>query len=100
METKVVKEVPVIVLKGYSGYSDYATNLTLYRRDLAKAQVGDKFESNNGNVARDSMKQILEIVYKNNDGVAGLLTTKEYDDIPNKNNEHIYEKLIWFDIHY
>lgn len=99
METKVVKEAPMIVLRGYCGYSDDATDLTIYQRDLVKAEIGDRFESNNGNIARDSIKESLEIVYKNRDGVAGVLTTEEHSDTPNENNETITTKLIWFKIY-
>ena len=99
MQTEVRIEKPIIVLEGGSGYSDEGTDLRISARMLREAEVGKVFRSYMGNVIRDSVEERLEIVYKNDLGVAGVLRTYGNTDSPSVNNSYENEpKLIWFEL--
>ena len=99
MKTEVIMEQPLIVLEGGSGYSDEGENLPITARMLRETEVGKVFRSYMGNVIRDSVEESLEIVYKNDLGVAGVLRTYGNTDSPSVNNSYENEpKLIWFEL--
>ena len=99
MKTEVIMEQPLIVLEGGSGYSDEGENLPITARMLREAEVGKVYRSYMSNVARDSVEESLEIVYKTPKGVAGLLRTYGHTDSPSQDNGYENEPvLIWFEL--
>lgn len=99
METETRMEKPLIILEGGSNYSEEGENLPITAQMLREAEVGKVFRSYMGNVIRDSVEETLEIVYKNDRGVAGLLRTYGYYDSPSLINSYENEpRLIWFEL--
>ncbi len=99
MQTDVRIEKPLIILEGGSGYSDDGENLPITGTMLREAKIGKVFRSYMGNTARDSVEESLEVVYKNDKGVAGILRTQGHYDSPDPNNQYENEPmLIWFEL--
>lgn len=98
IETKVIKETPLIVLRGEAGYSDSAYSVEVYSSMLKGMKVGDTISASNGACARDSIEQSLTVVYKDDEGVACKIKTVYYNDSPNAQEEVDY-KLVYFVLH-
>lgn len=97
MTTIVVEEEPLIVLH----YSDYNTSGTyaVYASMLAKADVGTEFSvSCHNTCGRGVYDQRLKVVFKDDRGVACVLSRFGTTDDPNPVEEEFPDQLIWFRI--
>lgn len=96
MKTRTIKEEPAITLRGDCAYNDEGQDVPLYVSKLKSMRVGDKVCANRGGTPRASIEECLEVVYKNEQGLAGLVRTIEYTDAPKPEKFESVE-LIWFE---
>ncbi len=98
-KTVVIEEQPLIVLVGMSGYDKEAHNLPIMAHMLKEAEIGKEFSAYCGNISRDAYEESLKVIYKDENGVAGLLRSHGYYDSSNQNNEYENEPtVVWFEL--
>ena len=94
METNVIKEKPIFELFAYNADGE-ERRINVFACDLKTAEVGRKWEAYVGACYR-SEEESIEIVYKNDSGVAvlhrtfGMDNAEDYEDEP---------ELVWVELH-
>lgn len=100
IETKVIKEEPVLTLKSYV-WNDFEASdgeeVSIFMDDLREAKMGDVWgasDTGSSGCLRGSHQQYAEVVYKNNNGVCLILRDCRYtnSDSPREVEEL---SLIW-----
>jgi hypothetical protein len=98
MEMKVIKEQPLMTLV-YRDYNTSSVTKDIYAKDLKEAQIGDKFMIEVlSSCGRDVHDEVLEVVYKNDEGCACLHRKFGTDDTAMGRPWEFEPKLIWFEL--
>jgi hypothetical protein len=94
MQTRVIKQEPAITISNGDWEKNYDRHVSW--DELKASKVGDVFDSPGGNVCgRGAYDEELRIIYKVEDGFAGLLSADCTTDDPNPEDYERVE-LIWF----
>ena len=98
MKTEVIVEQPIFNLE--TSDWDGSGELKVYAADLKKAKVGDTFVPYaDTNCGRAVDTEMIEVVYKSDNGVAVLYRHYGTTDSPNPVDWEDEPKLIWVELH-
>ena len=99
MKTKVIKEIPILKLIGYSPndnrYGGKDNDVDLYACILNKAQVGDTWTAYGSGL--NSISETAKVVYKDGDGMALLVITTHISD--DRYCVSTHKDLVWVDLY-
>lgn len=97
MDTQYVKEHPIAHLQNSSYDEEYT--LDIWPSDLKAVPVGYVFTPEKLFCGRDVREESMEIVYKNDDGVAAVKTVRRTSDDPTPQEWYDPAAIIWFALH-
>ena len=97
MTTEVITERPLMTLESYC-YNGHGESVDIYHADLQKAVIDDEFQATYTLCGRGMHCETLKIVYKDENGCAGLIREFGTKDTPDAEEWEHSAELVWFEL--